>query len=254
VPILPDAPGLLSTMTCCPRRWPSLSATSRATVSVTPPGENGTIRRMGREGYCCAVSAACAPEPASASTAHSGARAARRAAWPRRERRGVSMGVSLLLCWIEPAGQAQGAAAASLRPAYWRRSHALLRPPSFLPGRNAARASIFPVMALSGSCDGAGIAQGGQSGMAVARQGAQYGIGRLAKFGGAAEAGGLCGRQLDRVARHLDGCARFQRNIDHHVARPHLRVGQRLAEVVDGAARNARGGQFLQPVSRGTGT
>src|SRR2546423_14561476 len=48
------APGLFSMMTGCPRRGESFSPTARATMSTPPPGGNGTMNRIGREGYGCA--------------------------------------------------------------------------------------------------------------------------------------------------------------------------------------------------------
>src|SRR5215831_1606282 len=53
--MLPLAPGRFSTTTDWPRRAPSRSATTRALVSVTPPGANGTTRRSGRAGQSCAL-------------------------------------------------------------------------------------------------------------------------------------------------------------------------------------------------------
>src|SRR5258706_6030958 len=50
--MFPDAPALFSTTTFCPRRFDRASATRRRLVSVTPPGAKGTIRRIGRSGYC----------------------------------------------------------------------------------------------------------------------------------------------------------------------------------------------------------
>src|SRR5262249_36240508 len=60
--MLPLAPVRFSTTTDWPRRAPSRSATTRALVSVTPPGANGTTRRSGRAGQSCA----CAPSAARA--------------------------------------------------------------------------------------------------------------------------------------------------------------------------------------------
>src|SRR5574337_1687564 len=50
-PMEPPAPPLLSTTTALPRMGPILSASRRATMSVEPPGANGTISLMGRFGY-----------------------------------------------------------------------------------------------------------------------------------------------------------------------------------------------------------
>src|SRR5436190_6865258 len=52
--MLPLAPGRFSTSTCCPRRAASGSATTRALLSATPPGENGTMMRTGFAGHSCA--------------------------------------------------------------------------------------------------------------------------------------------------------------------------------------------------------
>ncbi|SQH16765.1 Uncharacterised protein [Bordetella parapertussis] len=60
-------------------------------------------------------------------------------------------------------------------------------------------------------------------------------------------------RQLDRVARHAEPLAALERHLDHHVARAHLRVVERLRKIVDRAARNARRAQPLQPVRRRPG-
>ena len=48
---MPPAPPRLSTMTCCLSGSASRCATTRARMSLPPPGGKGTIRRMGREGY-----------------------------------------------------------------------------------------------------------------------------------------------------------------------------------------------------------
>src|SRR6185503_6902264 len=53
--MLPLAPGRFSTSTCWPRRCASGSATTRALLSATPPGENGTMMRTGFCGHSCAV-------------------------------------------------------------------------------------------------------------------------------------------------------------------------------------------------------
>src|SRR6218665_2302126 len=45
--MLPGGVGRLSTTTCWPSRAPRRSATTRAPVSVTPPGVKGTTRRIG---------------------------------------------------------------------------------------------------------------------------------------------------------------------------------------------------------------
>ena len=53
MPMLPPAPLRLSTTTCCFHASVSLCPTRRATSSVGPIGGNGTINRIGRDGYCC---------------------------------------------------------------------------------------------------------------------------------------------------------------------------------------------------------
>jgi len=50
VPMMVPAPGLFSTTTGWPQRVDSWSAIRRPTMSVAPPGANGTIRRTGRVG------------------------------------------------------------------------------------------------------------------------------------------------------------------------------------------------------------
>jgi len=47
MPMLPEAPALLSITTCWPRRSPSFGAMRRATKSEAPPGANGTIMWIG---------------------------------------------------------------------------------------------------------------------------------------------------------------------------------------------------------------
>src|SRR3954468_24624270 len=53
-PMLPPAPGRLSTITC----WPSAAligaATRRAMISPPPPAEDPTMMRIGLVGYACA--------------------------------------------------------------------------------------------------------------------------------------------------------------------------------------------------------
>jgi hypothetical protein len=48
--MLPAAPGLFSTTTGWPKRTLSRSATMRVTVSLAPPGGNGTTMRIERSG------------------------------------------------------------------------------------------------------------------------------------------------------------------------------------------------------------
>src|SRR5690606_15519674 len=50
VPMLAAAPGLFSTVTGCCQILVSCAATSRAVISVDPPGGNGTTMRTAREG------------------------------------------------------------------------------------------------------------------------------------------------------------------------------------------------------------
>src|SRR5262245_61152456 len=64
-PMMPDAPGMCSTYSCCPSARETLSASRRAMMSVPSPGPVGTISRIGRVGQVCA----CAP--ALAATANS---------------------------------------------------------------------------------------------------------------------------------------------------------------------------------------
>src|SRR4051812_42250968 len=53
-PMLPEAPGRFSTITGCPSACRSCSPTTRAKMSVEPPGAQGTTIRTGRVGYACA--------------------------------------------------------------------------------------------------------------------------------------------------------------------------------------------------------
>src|SRR5688572_24506424 len=68
VPIVPPAPPRLSTTTGTPRASLSRCATMRPTISLPPPGGNGTMKRTGRLGYCCADTPA-APSDAPVNTA-----------------------------------------------------------------------------------------------------------------------------------------------------------------------------------------
>src|SRR5487761_2331635 len=54
MPIFWEAPARFSTITDCPRIFANGGATSRATVSRGPPGFDGTIIVIGRDGYVCA--------------------------------------------------------------------------------------------------------------------------------------------------------------------------------------------------------
>jgi hypothetical protein len=49
-PMVPPAPGRLSTTTVLPHSSVKCCATMRLTTSVKPPGANGTIMRTGRSG------------------------------------------------------------------------------------------------------------------------------------------------------------------------------------------------------------
>src|SRR3546814_2042599 len=51
---MPLAPGLFSTMTLCPRLSDMCLPTTRASMSVVPPGAYGTIMRMGLSGNAAA--------------------------------------------------------------------------------------------------------------------------------------------------------------------------------------------------------
>src|SRR3981189_985173 len=55
---LPLEPGRFSTTTGCPSASPSRGATTRAIVSVAPPGGLGTSRRIGRLGAFAQAAAA----------------------------------------------------------------------------------------------------------------------------------------------------------------------------------------------------
>src|SRR6185436_9437591 len=62
-PRLPPAPPRFSITTCWPQIWDSFSPSSRAEMSVAPPGGNGTMKRTGRCGQfggedCAAAAAA----------------------------------------------------------------------------------------------------------------------------------------------------------------------------------------------------
>src|SRR5688500_8125645 len=52
-PILPPAPGRLSTTACWPHASVSFWPTMRESRSAAPPGGKGTMIRMGRTGYAC---------------------------------------------------------------------------------------------------------------------------------------------------------------------------------------------------------
>jgi len=65
IPIAVAAPGLLSTTSGCPRRGARVSASSRAMLSVAPPGGNGTINLIGFAGQFCARDSGLARPPTS---------------------------------------------------------------------------------------------------------------------------------------------------------------------------------------------
>ena len=54
VPMLPPAPGRLSTTTAYPSCSVSFWLTSRATILEPPPGGKGSMSRIGLSGYGCA--------------------------------------------------------------------------------------------------------------------------------------------------------------------------------------------------------
>src|SRR5690606_7511964 len=95
----PLAPGLFSTTTGWPRLLVSPWATTRATVSGSPPAAYGTMNRIGRDGNVSAESAACAQYGAARPIATPSMvdRAIRK---PRRDDTcGLLCIVSLLLSW-----------------------------------------------------------------------------------------------------------------------------------------------------------
>src|SRR5690348_3486044 len=57
---LPAAPGRFSTMIGCLMLCATLLETRRTTMSELPPGGNGTMMVMGRDGYSSAHTEACA--------------------------------------------------------------------------------------------------------------------------------------------------------------------------------------------------
>src|SRR5690349_6186273 len=58
-PIEPPAPERLSTMNCCPNSCASFAVSTRAMMSVLPPGANGTATRTGLSGHFPACASAC---------------------------------------------------------------------------------------------------------------------------------------------------------------------------------------------------
>ena len=58
LPVLPPAPGLLTTTNGLPSRSPSFCATMRASTSVGPPDANGTTSVTGPLGYFAMAAAA----------------------------------------------------------------------------------------------------------------------------------------------------------------------------------------------------
>src|ERR1043166_1301651 len=69
MPITVPPPGRLSTSVFCVHASCSLRAVMRAIMSLPAPGENGTIRRIGRSGYevCASVALAASSAAAAAS-------------------------------------------------------------------------------------------------------------------------------------------------------------------------------------------
>src|SRR3546814_6617249 len=61
MPTAPPAPALFSMTTLWPSSCDRASATGRATVSVTPPGGNGTIIVTALSGYCAWAQHAASP-------------------------------------------------------------------------------------------------------------------------------------------------------------------------------------------------
>src|SRR5258706_15467727 len=53
--MLPPAPARLSATTCTPHTSVRRCAARRPRMSVGPPGGNGTMKRTGFDGYCCAT-------------------------------------------------------------------------------------------------------------------------------------------------------------------------------------------------------
>src|SRR5688572_10187919 len=70
MPMLPLAPPLLSTINWRPSSLVIPSATRRATISVVPPGAEGTSSVTGRLGYSSAAIAICGAEPRPATEAN----------------------------------------------------------------------------------------------------------------------------------------------------------------------------------------
>src|SRR3954465_3616218 len=68
--MLPPAPPTFSITTDCPSVVRILSAMIRAAESVEPPGGNGTISVIGREGYVCACASAAPTMTSNDSAAH----------------------------------------------------------------------------------------------------------------------------------------------------------------------------------------
>src|SRR5260370_7712406 len=64
----PPAPGLFSTMNTPPELAPILCATTRVTMSVTPPAAKGTRILTGLAGYCAAALVASTAQSKSAAT------------------------------------------------------------------------------------------------------------------------------------------------------------------------------------------
>src|SRR5688572_24444180 len=69
MPMVSAPPGRFSTTTVWPSAFVSSGARMRATVSVALPGAWGTMKRIGRSGYCAAAPAAAKARQAASSLA-----------------------------------------------------------------------------------------------------------------------------------------------------------------------------------------
>src|ERR671914_229996 len=75
MPIMLPAPGLFSTKNCWPNALEKCTTSTRATMSVPPPGGEGTTMRTVRVGDSCAAAAAAISKKAAATLTHRTARA-----------------------------------------------------------------------------------------------------------------------------------------------------------------------------------
>src|SRR5256885_1098370 len=89
MPMLPPAPGLLSTTTDWPSTWDMVGVMARASTSAAPPGAKFTTRRTGRSGHL---------SPAFCASAGTEAVAPSRASRPRRRQR--LKGVVLCMSYV----------------------------------------------------------------------------------------------------------------------------------------------------------